>query len=927
MRTFHAIWLTACATLVLREFFTSVKITLSYPRNDNGTEQQIKKHIMNHIPESFQKQAEALASESSDKPHPPSSQATNNESSVMPNEPSLSRPFIFFHIPKCAGSTLRNAIDVRAKAMNKTTFFPCRDSIPCPTTEESLSNDSELIKRASCSEVFLGHFKTALVDKLIQYNTESPTCKRSWPANGPKYDCLVAIREPISRTISHYYYFLQKSRPEYNNRRFVDLSTTELRDVIGRSGGNVMLDYLSTSANHDKEKLSAAKEALSKCAVAVVEDWETSSKLIENRFPWLNKAVVAAPRKNSGSDEHESMENLTKEHIRLFEQLLPLEIQLYQEGVEIYEKQLKKLNLAPARNLTVTYDTGVDQADIKNFPFIKAVTYFGRNNPLTFWNSDRFENHIRQDFAQFVAEGFNAIILIIPWAGFQLSVVSPTYDEAYLQRLESVLEVATDFNLFVIARISYPHDFNPENSPSSQQRCELAMVEEKYAPGFKDGWMDYLTMLNGIFTRPKFKNTYLYSYFSWEDFFCLILYHQSQENVRKRLTDQLGFRNFVETKYTLTEVEEIFGKNGSDIIIPMTGQGRPFEVYLDFIEWKWWSLMEQGRHVHPKLTMEVRVDVERITYPNKTRGAKAYDLHTDDIHGPPRQVYWASYMGNRQGMTPVEGAMTMNHILSRTSMNGEFPAILGQFNFLDNTPGLEGKAKFPPDVCGEFLREAAPILKKQTAGYGLWAYRNYRQSEVFNGSFLRGLQGWKSNATDGGDASIQEDGYLLLSGGNKPSSFASVSQMSRQLPEVECDEKNNNMELCFKCRAKVPQSVLEIYWNRIRVHSVNASETWEAQCIRLPALDERVFFPVEFRASGKSAVQIDLVEISCRKSCFLIPLSQQHLRFIIPSSHRNSCCVFFLASDTHNMYIRDPSNKLIPECGSTIPVLNKLLDS
>jgi len=332
--------------------------------------------------------------------------------------------------------------------------------------------------------------------------------------------------------------------------------------------------------------------------------------------------------------------------------------------------------------------------------------------------------------------------------------------------------------------------------------------------------------------------------------------------------------------------------NESDILIPSTAQGRPFEVYLDYMAWKWRGLMEQGRRVHPRLTLEVRVDVERVRYPNNTIGGKGYDLLLDDINGPSRQIYYGGYMAG--DATLESAARALNNLLSRSTKNGESSAILGQFNFLDNTPGTEGSARLDPAICGDFLRKAAPIIKKHTVGYGLWAYRNYRQSELFNGSFLRGLQGWELNTTDGGDVSIQEDGYVLLSGGGKPSSFAVVSQLSRQFPEALCDEKNNRMELCFKVRSKAPQSRLAIFWNHSVVHSVNATETWEAGCIRLPVLDDWGFFPVEFRVSENSAVQIDQVEISCH---------------------------------THNMHIRDPSNELIPECGPSIPVLNELLGS
>jgi hypothetical protein len=792
--------------------------------------------------------------------------------------PSILRPFIFFHIPKCAGSTLRNAIDIRAKSFNKTTFVPCVDGVPCPTTEGTLSTDSSLAERAACAEVFLGHFRTALVGKMAEIDNIAPTsCKRSWNPTAPLYDCLTAIREPISRTISHYYHFLQNTRPEYNDQRLKDLSLEELQDVIGSSGGNVMLDYLSSYSN-SKDKMGAATAMLSRCVVTVVEDWDMSAQLIEARYPWLRDAVSAAPAKNAASSKHESVQDLTSEQIGVFDRLLPLDMQLYREGVEIYKKQLRaSLDVDPGVDLSKfsehqsiakheNSDSKAVESHYSEYPFIKAVTYFGRNNPLTFWNSDRLEDHIREDFSQFVAEGFNAIILMVPWAGFQLSVVPPSYDKAYLERLEYILDTAAEFNLFAIMRVSYPHDYNPENSPPGEHRCELTMVEEQYAPGIRDGWLDYLKTLDGILTKPKFEKTYMYSYFSWEDFFCLIGFMRVPEEEKKRLTEQLGLKRYVKNTFSYQEIKDIFGPNESDIIIPREGRGRPFEVYIDFMSSKWWALMEQGRNVHRKLSMEMRVDTEPVVFPDGTKRAHGYDLHLDD-EGPPRQLYWSSYVGNEPGavLTPETMVQSLNHVLSRSTSNGKSPTILGQFNYLDNTPGTEGFDQLPPAFCGDFLKKAASVLTQYTRGYGLWAYRNYRQSEIFNGSFLRDLQGWETQKAGNGHASIGSEGYLLLSGGESPASFVSVKQMARQLSSAECDGGNNEMEVCFRLRSKQVSSRVYILWNHTDIQAINSTDKWEERCIHLPAFENPGKYPLTFKVPAKSLVEIDSVEFFCRK--------------------------------------------------------------
>ena len=786
--------------------------------------------------------------------------------------------FIVFNIPATAGTTLLEPIYQKAKLWEKATFFPCHDELPCATTEKSIQTNRLRETRAVCAEVLLGHFTTGLVDKLSEIDSSSTSCSRHW--NGePTYSCLVAIQEPITRTISHYYQYLQDSRPEYNGRILTDLSMEQLKDVIGSSGGNLMLDFLSPDDRGSQqsldEKLDSAQAFLSKCTIFVGDDWETSMKLMQRRAPsWLADMEVAAPTEDTPTWRQETIDDLSKEQMGLFMELLQLDIVVYQKGVKAYKKQLRSFNLVPGKELSVLYDDIFkDKYDMWSYPFIKAVTYFGRDSPLTFWGSDRIEDHIRQDFAQFLSEGFNTLILVIPWRGFQLSVVPPKYDKIYQERLEYILDVATEFNLFVIARVSYPHDSHPHNELNWEERCCRLLGTEAYGQGVRAGWLDYLSMLNGILTRPKYKKTYLYSFFSWEDLYCLIHLREQPLEVRRQFTEIFEFRTYVETKYTLEERQEIFGMESTDIVIPLSydNPGRSYEVFIDFVDTKLWPLVLLGRRVHPRLTLEVRVDVEHVPYPDGTVNLKGYSLHHDDVKGPPRQAYYGSYMA--PAGEDMNGAVAaLGKVLARVGYNGGSPVILGQFNFFDNSPSIQGRQQMSFNACAEFLRQSVPLLRKYTVGYGIWAYRNYRQSEVFNGAFQRGMLGWEMQANGGGSASIGVDKYLVLSGDASVSdSYASVQQMGVQYPELACDEKNNNMELCFFARwsgMSNMKSRLNILWNHTQVHSLDALETWNEHCVRLPALGSQAYyqsFPYAFKVPHDSSVQIDRVQFFCRK--------------------------------------------------------------
>ena len=53
---------------------------------------------------------------------------------------------------------------------------------------------------------------------------------------------------------------------------------------------------------------------------------------------------------------------------------------------------------------------------ISHAKYIKAVTYFGNAWPLNYWNSD--VSRAPADFSQIKSDGFNAIILAVPWGEF-----------------------------------------------------------------------------------------------------------------------------------------------------------------------------------------------------------------------------------------------------------------------------------------------------------------------------------------------------------------------------------------------------------------------------------------------------------------------------------------------------------------------------
>ena len=240
----------------------------------------------------------------------------------------------------------------------------------------------------------------------------------------------------------------------------------------------------------------------------------------------------------------------------------------------------------------------------------------------------------------------------------------------------------------------------------------------------------------------------------------------------------------------------------------------------------------------------------------------------------------------------------MEKVLLHSTGNATSLPILGQFNFQDNTPHMMHVLKsIDLEECNAFLEKSAALLKKYTKGYGLWAYRNYRQSEIFNGSFLLGLEGWKSQK--GGEGSIEIEGGFLLLSGLDDKSFAKVEQGVKQLPEQECDGGNTNMEVCFRYRMKGDDRVessgnaFHVVWNGKKVDQLlNHFAIWTAKCLRIQSLDANKFYAIGFLVEGTASVNIDNVEVS---------------------------------GHTHSLYTNTVNNEPIATCGDGLISLNRLL--
>ena len=78
---------------------------------------------------------------------------------------------------------------------------------------------------------------------------------------------------------------------------------------------------------------------------------------------------------------------------------------MYRQALKVHEQQVVKFGIesevAVTKSIEVEEKPVISPAlDLKDDPFVKAVTYYGRGNPLNFWDQ-RFEDFIDADFESF----------------------------------------------------------------------------------------------------------------------------------------------------------------------------------------------------------------------------------------------------------------------------------------------------------------------------------------------------------------------------------------------------------------------------------------------------------------------------------------------------------------------------------------------
>lgn len=415
---------------------------------------------------------------------------------------------------------------------------------------------------------------------------------------------------------------------------------------------------------------------------------------------------------------------------------------------------------------------------------IKSAHYFSDTAPFVFWQEYEQKNVV-SDLQQIKNDGFNTIVLVVPWKGFErnLSATNANSDTRLYARLESVIAEITKLRLHYFLRLGYPHDFSVNPTEDQITECRGLFSSEQY----QNNWRRYLEKIHHV--TQKYDDYLLGTLVSWEDFWCPhFTFPYLPDDERLVLANQLGYGTWLADNKFLEESEKPLFQN---IPNPQNG-GQDYVHYSLFIDRKIDQLIVSPlKQVFGKASMEVRIDTDRSSDAAGNTFDITHNLHLKESHY--RGTYWAPYWGRRntgQVLSAREALPTFEYYLQRISDQGRNTKIvIEQLNFFDNTPGHEVNAQFQPDEVDDFFQAAVPLLKKYTKGYGVWAYRNYAENVLYNASFELGLAGWLSR-----DAEVlgnDNDRHLSLAKGG------SISQRFYSYDRFKFHVDYQQLDLCL----------------------------------------------------------------------------------------------------------------------------------
>nr|WP_318702811.1 cellulase family glycosylhydrolase [uncultured Acetatifactor sp.] len=444
--------------------------------------------------------------------------------------------------------------------------------------------------------------------------------------------------------------------------------------------------------------------------------------------------------------------------------------------------------------------------------YVKSATYFAEEWPINFWNSEM--DNLESDMAQIKEDGFNSIIIVIPWREFQPEINPIQYNNNAFAALDKVMKAAEKQDLDVYVRIGYTWDFFNDQNQNIADRFYGLLYDEQ----IKEAWCAYVAKMYECLSQY---DNFAEGFITWEDFWNnLAICDEPDTSRRLEYAQQIGYGKWVRESYSLEEYNTQYGtqyNSYEEIAIPHRDEPAMYamyEYYDDFLL----SLLAESQEIFPNLSMEVRLDWD-VTYNNA--GTVEYYNHMDTFACGDSSFTSTMYgipMGFEnvgEKVSYLEGLQKTEYILSQLQQQNENkPVYVEQFIFADNTPAYKNNAQIKEDETDDYLENVSDILLEYTSGYGIWTYKNYEANMIYNPQFALQDDGWKCE----GDVqfSVYEESVVCELGEN--------GAISQEIPDVRNHFDSDEYILSISIANVVQEGKLQIaVGNEMLVLDINES--------------------------------------------------------------------------------------------------------
>lgn len=393
--------------------------------------------------------------------------------------------------------------------------------------------------------------------------------------------------------------------------------------------------------------------------------------------------------------------------------------------------------------------------------FWKSVHYFSDEWPINFWNSEMI--FLSKELSQIKEDGFNSIILVIPWREFQPGLNPVTYNNYAFDNLNKVMSEASKLDLGVFVRIGYTWDLLDSNENDVSERFYQIMGDNNV----KKAWMCYAERL---YTELSNYSNFKGGFITWEDFWN-VSYLPGKIGGKEESINEAkftGYQNYLSENYTLEEINGIYKKKyGSfeEILIPDKTDPM-MQTWYEFYDMFLIHLLEETQTVFKNLSMEIRNDWDIIYDSDGNQKWYSHEItykcgnadFTSAMYGIPQ-----GSENKGEELTADEAAKLTKSILKSISdANSGKDIYIEQFLYYDNTPKFSMNAKLKADDIGTYLENIDCVLKEYGCGYGLWVYRNYKTNLLYNPHFALGLSGWHVENNNVKVKTVNENKILYL---------------------------------------------------------------------------------------------------------------------------------------------------------------------